>query len=333
MRLAIWSLTRKSSVISLELEEKLNLDSELEVNSYTLKKFQIEKTIMIDDFTKKLEDEFFKYDGHIFIMATGIVVRKIATLIKSKDIDPAVIVIDENKNFAISLLSGHLGGANELTNKIAKICNLVPIITTNSDITGKIAVDTLAQKLNCQLENLEKAKILTSLIVDNKKVELLLPKNIVFQNDGNSSGAIIVSNKKKLETIQLYPKNLILGIGCRRGTTSENIITGINLAMEKNNLAMESIKKIGTVDIKEDEAGLIEACEKLGKKLEIVSRERILEVENLFQGSEFVKKQIGVSSVSQPVAYLISNKKGSFLEEKYIYNGVTISIYEENDYE
>ena len=79
-------------------------------------------------------------------MATGIVIRKIAPLIKSKDIDPAVLVIDEGENFVISLLSGHIGGANELAYKIAQSCSLLPIITTSSDVTGKIAIDTIAQK-------------------------------------------------------------------------------------------------------------------------------------------------------------------------------------------
>ena len=135
---------------------------------YTLKKFNIEDTIQMENFTETLEKEFNSYDGHIFIMATGIVVRKISTLIKSKDVDPAVVVIDEGAHFVISLLSGHLGGANELAEIIGEKLNLVPIITTSSDVTGKIAVDTLSQKLNGELESLEKAKNVTSLIVDGK---------------------------------------------------------------------------------------------------------------------------------------------------------------------
>ena len=104
MKLAIWSVTRGAGRLA-----KLYGDT-LKAQIYTLKKFNIEDTIQMENFTETLEKEFNNYDGHIFIMATGIVVRKISTLIKSKDIDPAVVVIDEGAHFVISLLSGHLGG-------------------------------------------------------------------------------------------------------------------------------------------------------------------------------------------------------------------------------
>ena len=262
-------------------------------------------------------------------MATGIVIRKIAPLIKSKDIDPAVLVIDEGENFVISLLSGHIGGANDLTYRVAQTCSLLPIITTSSDVTGKIAIDTLAEKLNCEMESLKKAKELTSLIVDNKNVEILLPKNVKVGEGENSSGVVVVSNKKNIDIMRLYPKNIIIGIGCRRGTTKEDIKKAVDEVMEKHNLAYESIKKIATVDVKADEIGLIDFAGELKKELIIISREDIKKVEDRFKGSDFVKKQIGVSCVSEPCALLASNGNGKFLEQKHIYNGITISIYEE----
>ncbi|MDO4589454.1 MAG: cobalt-precorrin 5A hydrolase [Fusobacterium sp.] len=328
MRLAIWSVTRGAGKLA-KVYGRI-----LETQVYTLKKFQIEDTFQMENFTETLEKEFNSYDGHIFIMATGIVIRKISTLIKSKDIDPAVVVIDEGANFVISLLSGHLGGANELANIIGNRLNLVPIITTSSDVTGKIAVDTLSQKLNGELESLEKAKNVTSLIVDGKNVELKLPKNVFLENKERcAEGVIIVSNREKLETIQIYPKNLILGVGCKRGTSKEHILAGIKLAMSNHNLSMKSIKKISTVDIKADEIGLIECCKELNKELVIISREDIKKVESQFKGSDFVKKQIGVSCVSEPCALLASKGNGKFLEQKYVYDGMTISIYEEKIYD
>ena len=262
-------------------------------------------------------------------MATGIVIRKIAPLIKSKDIDPAVLVIDEGENFVISLLSGHIGGANELAYNVAQSCSLLPIITTSSDVTGKIAIDTIAQKLNCEMESLTKAKELTSLIVDNKKVDILLPNNVKLGENKNSSGVVIVSNKKNIDIMRLYPKNIIVGIGCRRGTPKEEIEKSLDEVMRKHNLAYESIKKISTVDIKADEVGIVELAQSLNRELMIISREDIKKVEDRFVGSEFVKKQIGVSCVSEPCALLASNGDGKFLEQKYIQSGITISIYEE----
>ncbi|WP_291256851.1 cobalt-precorrin 5A hydrolase [Fusobacterium sp.] len=323
MRLAIWSVTRGAGNLAKKIGVKLEADI------YTLKKFQLENTIQIENFTDELTKKFNNYDGHIFIMATGIVIRKISCLIKSKDIDPAVLVIDEGGNFVISLLSGHIGGANELTYKVANTFSLLPIITTSSDVTGKIAIDTLSQKLNCEMESLTKAKDLTSLIVDNKKVEILLPNNVKIGENTNSSGVVIASNKKNIDIMRIYPKNLIVGVGCRRGTPKEEIFKALDEVMKKHNLAYESIKKVATVDIKADELGLLSLVEELQKELAIISREEIKEVEQRFKGSEFVKKQIGVSCVSEPCALLASNGNGDFLEQKYIYNGITISIYEE----
>lgn len=323
MRLAIWSVTRGAGNLAKKIGVKLEADI------YTLKKFQLENTIQIENFTDELTKKFNNYDGHIFIMATGIVIRKISCLIKSKDIDPAVLVIDEGGNFVISLLSGHIGGANELTYKVANTFSLLPIITTSSDVTGKIAIDTLSQKLNCEMESLTKAKDLTSLIVDNKKVEILLPNNVKIGENTNSSGVVIASNKKNIDIMRIYPKNLIVGIGCRRGTPKEEIFKALDEVMKKHNLAYESIKRVATVDIKADELGLLSLVEELQKELVIISREEIKEVEQRFKGSEFVKKQIGVSCVSEPCALLASNGNGDFLEQKYIYNGITISIYEE----
>ena len=99
--------------------------------------------------------------------------------------------------------------------------------------------------------------------------------------------------------------------------------------MKEYNLHMDSIKHIATVDVKADEVGLLEACDRLNKKLIIIDREQIKPIQDIYEGSDFVEKTIGVRSVSAPVAFLSSNKKGKFIVEKIRYNGVTISIYEE----
>ncbi|MGL6066018.1 MAG: cobalt-precorrin 5A hydrolase [Cetobacterium sp.] len=321
MKIAVWTVTRGASLTALKIKDKIE-----SLDIYTLKKFELESSFVMDNFGDVLKEKFNIYDAHIFIMATGIVVRKISSLIKSKDVDPAVLVVDENMNFVISLLSGHLGGANDLAQVLNSKLGLVSIITTSSDVTGKIAVDTLAQKLKCNLASLEEAKNVTALIVDGKNVELKLPKNIVGDNP---EGVIIVSNKDKVETVQLYPENLIVGIGSRRGVSSTNIIQFLKEVLKKHNLSYRSIKHFATVDLKADEIGIIETARYFEKELKIVLRAEILEVENMFTGSDFVKKEIGVKAVSEPCSYLTSNKDGKFLEMKAKKDGITISIYEE----
>lgn len=334
MKLAFWTVTRGAGNIAKECAEKLKKNfADYNIDVYTLKKFDVDNTLQIEDFTEKLTENFNSYDGHIFIMASGIVIRKISTLLKSKDVDPAVLLIDEGKHFVISLLSGHLGGANELTENISTNLNLVPVITTSSDITGKIAVDSIAQKLNAELSDLKSAKDVTSLIVDGKKVNLLLPKNVKISDNGNSNGLILVSNRKNVEITKIVPKNLILGIGCRKNTSASDIIKAIENLLDKHNLEIKAIKHIATVDVKKDEQGLIEAAKFLGLELKVISREEIKKVEHLFEGSDFVLENIGVKAVSEPVALLSSAQNGEFIVMKSKHNGITISIYEENNIE
>ena len=204
-----------------------------------------------------------------------------------------------------------------------------PIITTSSDVTGKIAVDTISQKLNAELEDLKSAKDVTSLIVNGQKVNILLPKNVKVTDKNSADGFILVSNKKNIEYTRIYPKNLILGIGCKKDTKAENILSAIEDCLDKNNLDIKSVKKVATVDVKENEQGLIDAVKFLNLDLEIISREEIKKVQDQFEGSDFVEKNIGVRAVSEPVALLSSTGNGKFLVMKEKYNGITISIYEE----
>lgn len=334
MKLAFWTVTRGAGEIAKEYAEILTSHfGESKIVVYTLGKFSIIDTIQIKDFTMELEKEFQNYDTHIFLMASGIVIRKIAPLIKSKDTDPAVLLIDEGKHFVVSLLSGHLGGANEMTYRLSEALNLIPVISTSSDVTGKIAVDTISQKLQAELEDLQSAKEVTSLIVDGKKVEILLPENVKIrknpETNTNPEGVILLSNKKTLQITKLYPQNLILGIGCKKDTEAIEIVEAIETVMGKHNLDMRSVKHIATVDVKKEEAGLIRASEMLGKNLVIIGREEIKRVQHSFEGSDFVERNIGVRAVSEPVAYLSSSRTGHFLERKAKYKGITISIYEE----
>ena len=276
-----------------------------------------------------IADTFNKYSVHIFIMATGIVIRMIDGKLKSKDVDPAVLVIDEEANFVISLLSGHLGGANNECERVAAAVNALPVITTATDVSGKIAVDMISKKIKGKLADLKAAGRVTSLIVNEEKISLHLPKNIVDVNE-SSSGAIIISNRKTIEVSKVIPQNIILGIGCRRGVSKEKIIEKINYVMDKQNLEMSSIRKIASAWVKSDETGLLEAVEELKIPVEFISKEDILTVEHLVEEkSEFVKNEIGVYGVSEPCAYLASNKRGEFLVKKIKLEGITISIFEE----
>ena len=336
MKIAIYCVSKNGYSIALDIREKVYENSDIYISERVFKTFILEKQNVkkIFKIDGKLSDlvgnTFIRYDLHIFIMATGIVVRVIDGKSTTKDKDPGVITVDEQANFVIPILSGHLGGANESCRKIASGIKAIPVITTATDVSGKIAVDTMSQKLMSKLENLEDAKRVTSLIVNGENVSLYLPKNIVNTTQ-NSSGAIIISNRKKIEISKIIPQNIVLGIGCRRGIKKEHIIEKLTWALNCQNLEINSIKKVASAWVKSDEIGLIEAMKELNIPIEFFEKEEILEVEDLIENkSEYVKKSIGVYGVSEPCEYLASTKKGEFLAKKIVLDGITLSIFEED---
>ena len=336
LKTAIYCVSKNGYNIALNIREKAYKDSDIYVSErvYNTLGLEVQNPGKIHKIEGRLAElisvTFTAYDLHIFIMATGIVVRVIDGKATTKDRDPAVITVDEQANFAISLLSGHLGGANEECRKIASGIGAVPVVTTATDVSGKIAVDTLSQKIKAKLEDLEGAKRVTSLIVNGENVSLHLPENIVKVNE-NSSGAIIISNRRKIEISKIIPQNIVLGIGCKRGITKEHIIEKLKYVMENQNLEPSSIRKAASAWVKSDEKGLLEAMENLNIPIEFFEKEKILEVENLIvDRSVYVKKTIGVYGVSEPCAYLASSRKGKFLVKKIKLEGMTLSIFEED---
>ena len=335
MRTAVYCVSKNGYKTCLKIKENVYNDLHIYVsgrvaNLLNLENENNEDLIVINERVPiLLEKTFNKYDLHIFVAATGAVVRIIEGKFKSKDTDPAVITIDDHANFVISLLSGHLGGANEECKKIASGIGAIPVITTASDVGGKIAVDTLSQKIKAKLNDLDGAKRVTSLIVNGEKVSLHLPKNIV-NHDENSAGAIIVSNRKNIEISKIIPQNIFIGIGCKRGVSKEHIIEKLKYAMDKQNLELSAIKMAASAWVKSDEIGLLEAMKELDIPIKFFEKEEILKLEDLIEEkSEYVKKTIGVYGVSEPCAFLASSGKGAFLAKKIKLDGMTLSIFEE----
>lgn len=336
LRTAIYCVSKNGYQTCLNIRENVynNLHiyvSERVANMLHLDEKELENIFIINERIPILLDKIFNnYDTHIFVAATGAVIRMIDGKFKSKDTDPAVITIDEQGSFVISLLSGHLGGANEQTKKIAEGIGAIPVVTTATDVSGKIAVDTMSQKIKGKLHSLEDAKRVTSLIVNGEKISLHLPENIVDYDD-NSSGAIVISNRKKINVSKIIPKNICIGIGCRRGISKEHILEKLEEVMEKQNLEYDSIKMVASAWVKSDEIGLLEAMEELNIPLKFFEKEEILKVEDLIEEkSEYVKKSIGVYGVSEPCAFLASSGRGEFLVKKILLDGMTLSIFEEN---
>ncbi|MFN3533616.1 MAG: cobalt-precorrin 5A hydrolase [Candidatus Brocadia sp.] len=202
---------------------------------------------------------FSRYDGLVFVMAIGIVVRVIAQNILDKYTDPAVVVVDDVGRFVISVLSGHEGGANLLAHRIAGILRTDAVITTGTE----------AQK------------------------------------------------------------DIIVGIGCKKGVSSEAVKQSILDALQRVNLTVERVRLLSTIEIKSGEPGLLQASEELGIPLRIVSSQEIAACAKGYSKSDFVKEKIGVWGVCEPAA-LLSGRKTQLLLKKQKYPGVTVAIAREN---
>lgn len=293
---------------------------------------------------KGLNSELFRrYHTLVYVMATGIVIREIAHCFVHKSKDPAIIVIDGRGEYVISLLSGHLGGANHKARMIAEKIKAQAVITTMSDVTGHLAVDMIAQKLDSQLLSFNKAKELTAMMIRGEKVAFVSDWPVEVSNLPDSlyisealpldEPAIWLTNKRESKThpkqIQLIPKNIVLGIGCRRGTPLSVIEKVVFDGLNQYGIHPKAISKLVSIHLKKDEEGLLAFSSKYQVALETYPVEVLLPYESLFDSSSFVKKIAGVGAVSETSGYFGSNF-GRKICEKIKTQGMTLSVWEEN---
>jgi len=294
---------------------------------------------------------FTSYRGLIFIVSLGAVVRMIAPHVKDKKTDPAVVVIDDKGEHVISVLSGHLGGANELTRQIAHLLQAHPVITTASDVQKTIAVDLFGRSFGWVWESDEKLTPVSAAVVNEQHVAIVqesgeqnwwqydtpLPANIrVYPTIGAAlaakpAAALVVTHRlltKEEEAILqngvLYrPKVIVLGIGCNRGTSAEEIETVIRETLTELQFSLKSVKALCTIDLKKDEAGLLEVAQKYGWEFVYYTAEQLNRVP-IEQPSETVFRYTGAYGVSEPAAKLYSGSQLALVKKKS--GNVTISV-------
>lgn len=281
--------------------------------------------------------QFVSKDALIFIGATGIAVRAIAPFVKSKASDPAVLCMDEQGKFVISLLSGHLGGANELAKGIAVICGAIPVITTATDMDGRFSVDSFAKKEHLYLDNLKLAKEISAEVLENHTVGLYSD----FELSGQVPLELALGKPKEIgisislddsydpfpKTLHLVPAIAVLGIGCKKGTSKEQIETLVKKVMALNQFSMHSIGKVASIDLKQEEQGLLDFCEAYHADLFTYSKEELEEVfsEEGFSESVFVKEIAGVGNVCERSALKASGQT-RLIQKKVAEDGVTVAI-------
>ena len=354
--IAVVAITRRGVETALKIKDALD-DAGLSCKVYAPKKYNQNGVVPLE---KKLAD-FIKetygtVDALVAVMATGIIIRAVAPYLESKLTDPAVIGVDASGKFVISLLSGHFGGANELTKIIAKGIAGTPVITTASDVTGKQSVDELARTLHLTIQNPESLVAVNAAIVNGDRLVLVLSGDVKIPTElisgyevkkadsgvqaleivNNYDAGVIVTREPlsidkfvKPFTI-LKTKNIVVGLGARKDSSKESIVEAVDAALKQVNLPAARIDHFATVDIKRNSPAMIKAVKQFDLPLEFLSVDalRSLSHKDLSPDSKMVQEKIGVGGVCERAALLVAGKNSKLILKKTKLNGVTVAIAE-----
>ncbi len=290
---------------------------------------------------------FSRYRALVMIMALGIAVRVIAPHVRDKATDPAVVVLDEGGNFAVSVLSGHLGGANDLARLIAAGIGCTAVITTATDVRGVPAVDVLARdlklapdppgavkKVNAALARGERVVIFTEYELPRIQTGPLevRPWNEAGEADGG--WRILVTGREPVAAgerdLLLRPRNLAVGVGCKRGKSCAEIVGEVKRTLEAAGRSPLCVMAVATVGARACEEGMAEAARELGSTLVgFAPAELNAAVERYgLQKSGRAMDMMGVGGVCEPAA-MLACRRGSLLVPKRKGDGITVAVAEE----
>lgn len=342
---SLFTLTPGGQLIARRLQQYLPLQC------YCAEKYIQDGFIPFNHSLKRTVADAFKRDSAIiFVGACGIAVRMIASLLNDKFTDPAVLVVDEKGQNVISLVSGHIGGANELARYVSALIGANPVITTATDVNQTCSLDLLAQQMCADAHDLRHAvKTINQLLVSHHKVGLVvdprLREQIGFDIDRFDTRGLVLTQADDVPhhqfsalvdvsmqaarpdwpvpSVQLVPKRVVAGIGCRKGVPPLTLQTLFSQRMQQLNLHPLSLVSLGSINIKHDEPAIIELARQYRVPLKLYSARELQHCAQHFPSSEFVRKTVGVGSVSQPVAWLLS--QGRLLGSTLRQQGITIT--------
>ena len=279
-----------------------------------------------------------RYDGIICVMAAGIVVRSIAPLLADKTIDPCVVVVDQKGDFAISLLSGHLGGGNSLTEQVAAITGGRAVITTASDVMGRTALDLWAKRHNLHVPDRKKLTETSARLVNGSTLTVYshlpltsLPADFARSLDPDLADIVITHNKHMTSnSLCCIPETLFLGVGCNRDTRQADIELSFTELCRMHNLDALAFAGMASIDLKSDERGILQFSEKHGVETFFYTRDELNGVKDVSY-SPAVMKAVGAQGVAEPAALLAARADGSEAElivAKMKWKDVTLAVAE-----
>nr|WP_277998987.1 cobalamin biosynthesis protein [Moorella sulfitireducens] len=292
---------------------------------------------------------FHRYRSLILVMAVGIAVRALSPHLVSKKADPAVVVVDVAGQHAVSLLSGHLGGANALARLVADILGGRAVITTASEVQGLPPLDLVARDLNMDVRPAAAFSKVMAALVNGEPVEVLVERPLLktleealpalrprlledCTPEGEDRAGIMVTWRRLPlpgpRWVYWRPRVISAGIGCRRGVPAGTILCALGMALAEAGLSRRSLAALASVDFKGDEPGLKEAAARLGVKLLTFTPRELagcLERRPFLNRSARVNRFIGIPGVCEPAAILAAGE-GELIWPKKSYRGVTVAL-------
>jgi len=274
---AVYAMTPRGCELGLLLARELG--GSLHVPERLLQTRDIPGAQGFDSLPDLVASQFHSLSAHVFIAAAGVAVRMVSPHLRGKDKDPAVIVLDQDGRFSVSLLSGHLGGANRLAEKVATITRGRAVVTTATDSSGTAAVDVLAMDAGLVIEDVSRVKTVNAALAAGKRPLLWDPEGWLdkaaatrhFQPAHSSVQAEVVVDwrlpQQRGGMLRLIPPAFCLGIGCRRGVPGSVILERVRGLFQEQELSVSGLWAMGTVQAKEGEVGLREAAVSLGVPL------------------------------------------------------------------
>lgn len=333
MKIAVFAYSRRGCQTARQVKQFFPDD---EVTLHTMERFSEPGFLPIGSPAQDFYgSEFRLADALIFVGSCGIAVRQIAPHVKDKQTDPAVLVVDELGTFVIALLSGHIGGANELARNLATHLGAAPVITTATDINRKFSVDAWAAKNDFSIDNIKNAKAVSAAILEQDvpmdcdfPVVTDYPCGVVAGSSGNVGICISYRQKQPFgTTLRLIPRILHLGIGCRRGTDASAIEEAVDMVLKAHGIDRRAIKCAASIDLKADEPGLAQFCQENHWPISFFSAQALGKVVGDFTPSAFVAQVTGVDNVCERAALLDADQ---LIVRKTAHNGVTVAIAAEN---
>ncbi|MGN0154631.1 MAG: cobalt-precorrin 5A hydrolase [Lachnospiraceae bacterium] len=341
MKLSIISFTQNGIVLSENIAKLLD---GIEYTLYTKHKacYREEQTVrfVTQNIGEWTREQFEERNALLFIGACGIAVRAIAPHITDKLHDSPVLVMDEKGEYVIPILSGHVGGANELAISLAKKTGAKPVITTATDINKQFAIDLFAKENGLTVVNKDGIAKVSSKVLSGKHINMSIEHGH-FEKNGKLPGEIelveyppkqkvdvvVTSENRKFDTTMLLePKKYAIGIGCKKGKEADRIEDFIMNHLQRAGITPMQVFGMASIDVKRDEPGLL-AWSRKGKIPFITyTAEELKAVKGDFHRSEFVKEQVGVDNVCERAAMKMCEPGGRLIYEKHAEDGMTIAI-------